>query len=75
MNFKRQNTIVENSNLKPGESNKYYFESDLKDKDFKTTDTKISLKNIFDRTDNDPRLYGVSSNHKKWNYYNKKSCF
>ena len=71
-------TIVENSNLKPGESNKYYFESgffDLKDKDFKTTDTKISLKkNIFDRTDNDPRLYGVSSNHKN-GITTIKSCF
>ena len=59
--------IIENSNLKDGKSNKYYFADgffDLKNKTFKTGSAKIFLKkNTFDRSENDPRLYGVSSNH------------
>tara|TARA_Y100000816_G_scaffold25722_1_gene16513 strand:- start:99 stop:2813 length:2715 start_codon:yes stop_codon:yes gene_type:complete len=59
--------VTENSNLKDGESDKYYFADgffDLKNKTFKTGSAKIFLKkNIFDRSENDPRLYGVSSNH------------
>ncbi len=59
--------ITENYNLKDGESDKYYFADgffDLKNKTFKTGSAKIFLKkNIFDRSENDPRLYGVSSNH------------
>ena len=59
--------ITENYKLKDGESDKYYFADgffDLKNKTFKTGSTKIFLKkNIFDRSENDPRLYGVSSNH------------
>ena len=38
---------------------------DLKKKIYKTGPTKISLKkNIFDRSENDPRLLGVSSVYK-----------
>ncbi len=59
--------ITENANLKDGESDKYYFADgffDLKNKTFKAGTTKIFLKkNIFDKSENDPRLYGVSSNH------------
>ena len=60
-------TIIENSNLPENEISKYHFENgffDLKNNRFKTGETKITLKkNIFDRSENDPRLYGVSSNH------------
>ena len=63
----REIIIVENSNLPSSERNKYYFENgffDLKNKNFKAGATKINLKkNIFDRPENDPRIYGVSSNH------------
>ena len=45
-------------------------------KDFKSSETKISLrKNIFDRNDNDPRLYGVSSTHKNGITSVKKAVF
>ena len=60
--------IVENSNLPLSETNSYFFASgffDLKNKSYKTGETKVSLKkNIFDRSENDPRLYGVSSSYK-----------
>ncbi len=60
--------IIENFNLSNNTTNKYYFEDgffDLKQKNFKTGLAKIHLKkNTFDRPENDPRLYGVSSNHK-----------
>ena len=59
--------IVENSNLPSNERSKFYFESgffDLKNNKFKTGSAKINLKkNIFDRSENDPRIYGVSSSH------------
>ena len=59
--------IVENSNLPSDLRNKFYFESgffDLKNNNFKTGSAKIHLKkNIFDRSENDPRIYGVSSSH------------
>ena len=47
-------------------SDKYFFSSgiiDLKNKDFIAKDPKIYVhKSIFDNTENDPRLYGSSSN-------------
>jgi len=59
--------IIENSKVPLNQTNRYFFANgffDLKNKTFKTGETKISLKkNIFDRSDNDPRLYGVSSNY------------
>ena len=59
--------VIENSKLPLGETNTYFFENgffDLKNNKYKTGETKISLKkNIFDKSENDPRLYGVSSNH------------
>ena len=58
-------TITENSNLPSHERNKFYFDSgffDLKNKNFTTGKAKIHLKkNLFDRSENDPRIYGVSS--------------
>ena len=71
--------IIENSKLPISETNTYFFESgffDLKNKIFNTGETKISLKkNIFDRSDNDPRLYGISSNHKNGITTVKKASF
>ena len=57
--------VTDNSQLKDGESDKYYFLMifDLKIKLLKLALQKYFLKNIFDRSENDPRLYGVSSNH------------
>ena len=59
--------IVENSDLPSAERNEFYFESgffDLKNDNFTTGSAKINLKkNTFDRSENDPRIYGVSSNH------------
>ena len=56
--------IIENYKSPPGKTNKYFFADgffDLKNKNFKNSETKISLKkNIFDRSENDPRLYGSS---------------
>ena len=61
-------TLIENLNLPPTNRNKFYFRSgffDLKNKTYTTGEAKIHLKkNIFDRSENDPRIYGVSSNHK-----------
>ncbi len=72
-------TIVENYNLPPSKSNKFYFEDgffDLKNKKFKTGMTKIQLKkNLFDRAENDPRIYGVSSNHENQITTIKKAVF
>ncbi len=60
--------IIENFNLPNKFTNKYYFEDgffNLKKKNFKTGSAKIHLKkNTFDRPENDPRLYGISSSHK-----------
>ena len=61
-------TIIENSNLSSTERDKFYFDNgffDLKNEKFTTGITKIHLKkNLFDRSENDPRIYGASSNHK-----------
>ena len=61
-------TITENSNLPSPERNKLYFDSgffDLKNNNFTTGTAKIHLKkNLFDRSENDPRIYGASSDHK-----------
>ena len=58
----------ENSHLPDGENDKYFFKSgffDLKNNEFTTGTARILLKKtIFDRSENDPRLYGVSSNYK-----------
>ena len=60
--------VMENYNLPDREKNRYYFANgffDFKNKQFITGDTKIILKsNTFDRIDNDPRLYGISSSQK-----------
>ena len=61
-------SIIENSSLPPGKSDKLYFSNgffNLKNENFKAGNTKIKLKkNLFDRPENDPRLYGVSSTKK-----------
>ena len=61
-------TLTENFNLPAADRNKFYFKSgffDLKNKTYTTGEAKIHLKkNIFDRSENDPRIYGISSNHK-----------
>ena len=58
----------ENSNLPDGENDKYFFKNgffDLKNNEFTTGTAQILLKKkIFDRPENDPRLYGVSSSYK-----------
>ena len=72
-------TIIENSNLEIKNSDKYYFANgffDLKNKKFKTGQAEIKLKkNIFDRSENDPRLYGVSVNHENKITTLKKAVF
>ena len=72
-------TIIENSNLEINNSDKYYFANgffDLKNKKFQTGQAEIKLKkNIFDRSENDPRLYGVSVNHKNKITTVKKAVF
>ena len=72
-------TIIENSNLEIKNSDKYYFANgffDLKNKKFKTGQAEIKLKkNIFDRSENDPRLYGVSVNHENKITTVKKAVF
>ena len=59
--------IIENIESDLRETNRLFFKDgffDLKNQNFKATDTKISLKkDTFDRSENDPRLYGVSSSH------------
>ena len=72
-------TIVENSSLPLGKSDKLYFSNgffNLKNKNFKTGTTKIKLKkNLFERPENDPRLYGVSSSKKNNITSVKKAVF
>ena len=74
-----QVTIIQNFNKRPSERNKYFFENgffDLKNQIYKTGKTKISLnKNTFDRSENDPRIYGVSSTHKNNITTIKKAIF
>ena len=61
-------TVIENFNLSPLERNKFYFDNgffDLKNEEFTTGKTKMHMKkNLFDRSKNDPRIYGASSNRK-----------
>ncbi len=58
-------SIIENSNLPLNDSDQLFFSSgffDLKNKNFRAGSTKIKMKkNLFGRSDNDPRLYGISS--------------
>ncbi len=71
--------IIENSNLPKGESDEYFFENgffDLKNQNFKTGEVKIKLKkNIFGKTDNDPRIYGTSLSKKDGISSIKKAVF
>ena len=64
--------IIENSNLSENEISKYFLNGffDLKNNRFKTGVPKITLKNIFDRSDNDPRLYEFHQTM-RWYNYNK----
>tara|TARA_Y100000389_G_C17468514_1_gene528007 strand:+ start:2257 stop:4974 length:2718 start_codon:yes stop_codon:yes gene_type:complete len=60
--------IVENKKAKKGESDRLFFESgffNFKNKEFKTGYSKIELKNnTFNRSENDPRIYGSSASKK-----------
>ena len=71
--------IIENSNLPKGESNEYFFANgffDLNNQNFKTGEAKIKLKkNIFGKTDNDPRIYGASLSKKDGISSIKKAVF
>ena len=70
--------LIENFNSNIDEKTKYNFSSgffDLKKKEFYTGDAKIYLKNIFDRKENDPRIFGVSSSHKNNITKIKKAVF
>ena len=57
--------ILINSNYKSAKSDKFYFENaiiNLKNADFVAKDTEIFMhKQIFDNSDNDPRIKGASS--------------
>ena len=72
-------TIIENSNLPSSERNKFYFENgffNLKTREFTTGMTKMHMKkNLFDRSENDPRIYGASSNRKNQITTLKKAVF
>ena len=61
-------SVIQNTAAKIGESERLFFESgffDLKNKNFKTGSAKINLKkDTFDKSDNDPRIYGVSASKK-----------
>ena len=61
-------SVIQNTAAKIGESERLFFESgffDLKNKNFKTSSTRINLKkDSFDRSDNDPRIYGASASKK-----------
>ena len=58
-------SIIQNNNVPIEQSDQFFFQNgffDLKNKNFKTAKTEFKLKkNIFDREENDPRIYGVSS--------------
>ena len=62
----RGENIIMNSNYNLPKNDKFYFSNaiiNLKNQNFIAKDTKIEIhKNIFDNSDNDPRLMGVSSN-------------
>ena len=72
-------TIIQNSKVPPGESDNLYFKNgffDLKNKNFRTSEAKIKLKkNIFDKLENDPRIYGASSSQKNGITSIKKAVF
>ncbi|WP_440927442.1 LPS assembly protein LptD [Candidatus Pelagibacter sp.] len=57
--------IIENIRVQIDQSNKLYFETgffDLKNRKFDATKAEINFKrNLFNRKENNPRLYGVSS--------------
>ena len=58
--------IVEDYNLPEGESDKYYFENgffDFKNRASSVEILEFLLKNTFDKSENDPRIYSVSSSH------------
>jgi hypothetical protein len=61
-------SITSNTTVPSRESDKMFFESgffDLKNGNFQTATTKINLKkNTFNRSDNDPRIYGASTSKK-----------
>tara|TARA_Y100000768_G_scaffold187935_1_gene140790 strand:- start:770 stop:3589 length:2820 start_codon:yes stop_codon:yes gene_type:complete len=64
----RGEKIIISSNYKSPKSDKFYLSSgiiNLKSQDFVAKDTKIKIhKDIFNKPENDPRLYGVSSSKK-----------
>ena len=63
-----QVSILQHLNKPPIERNNFFFENgffDLKNQIYKTGNAKITLnKSLFDRSENDPRIYGVSSEYK-----------
>ena len=72
-------SIISNINVPSRESDKMFFESgffDLKNGNFQTATTKINLKkNTFNRSDNDPRIYGASTSKKGGITSIKKAVF
>jgi len=58
-------SIIQNTNVPIGKSDQFFFQNgffDLKNKNFKAAKTEVKLKkNIFERIENDPRIYGISS--------------
>ena len=72
-------SVIQNTNVPLGQTDQLFFESgffDLKNKNFKTAKTKIKLKkNVFDRSENDPRIYGASSSKKGGKTFFKKAVF
>ena len=66
--FLKGERIVIVSNYQKPQNDKYYFKSgmiNLKTQDFVAEKTKINVsKDIFDNTENDPRIVGVSSKKK-----------
>src|SRR6056300_924223 len=72
-------SITSNITAPSRESDKMFFESgffDLKNGNFQTATTKINLKkNTFNRSDNDPRIYGASTSKKGGITSIKKAVF
>ena len=71
--------ITQNTNATIGASDQLFFENaffDLKNKNYKSAKTKINLKkSLFDRSENDPRIYGASSTKKNDIVSVKKATF
>jgi LPS-assembly protein len=68
--FKGINITIQTNLNKPRNEREFYFFKngifDLANKEFSASETKIYVKkNIFDNSENDPRIYGVSSDKKK----------